>query len=319
MVKNIFGLQFSLLNNLNQKLYFIVGPTGIGKSSLAIRLALKINAVIINSDSMQVYSNLKILTARPSEEDCKKIKHKLYGYIEGSRRYNVANWCNDILEIIHQNEKNNIPSIIVGGTGMYINSLLNGLINLPSISENYKKESKEILDKKGLDSFVKIISIFDSDSLINISLTDTSRLRRVWEIYQATGITYSQWKLQNNKKFLINYKSKILLFTPPRDIIYKNVNTRFQKMINEGAIEEVRNLLSLNLEKSLPLMRAHGVPEISKFLLNRITLNECIEKGQQVTRNYVKRQLTWWRSTTLTIDQVFNDFPNEIDENLIKI
>ena len=318
-MKNLFGQQYSLLNNLNQKLYFIVGPTGIGKSSLAIRLALKMNAVIINSDSMQVYSNLKTLTARPSDEDHKRIKHELYGYVDGSKRYNVANWCNDILQVIAQNENNKTPSIIVGGTGMYINSLLNGLIDLPVISELYKNKSKELLDRQGLNLFVKTISEFDSESLINLSLTDTSRLRRLWEVYKATGITYSHWKLQKNKKFLENFKFKILLFTPPRDIIYKKVNLRFKKMINEGGIEEVKNLLSLNLDKSLPLMKAHGVPEISNFLLNKYKIDECIARGQQVTRNYVKRQLTWWRSSTLTIDQVFHEFPNEIDENLIKI
>ena len=304
---------------MSRILYFITGPTAIGKSSLAIRLAEKINGVIINADSMQVYSNLKILTARPSKMDQDKIKHKLYGYVDGSKRYNVARWCNDILKIINDNKKNKIPSIIVGGTGMYIDSLLNGLINLPIITETYKKQSENLLDDIGLNSFKKIITEFDEEALTNISVNDTTRMRRIWEVYKSTGITLSEWKRNKNKIFIENLSYNILLFTPPRDEIYKNVNIRFNKMIKEGAIDEVKKLISLKLDTSLPVMRAHGVPEISNYLNNKLSIDECIDKGQQVTRNYVKRQLTWWRSSSLRIHQAFKQFPNEIDENMIKI
>ena len=308
-----------MLSNLKNNLYFIAGPTAIGKSSLAIRLAKKINGVIINSDSMQVYSNLRILTARPSELDHKLIKHKLYGYIDGHKRYNVAKWCNDIVKIIEINDKKNYPSIIVGGTGMYINSLISGLIDLPQIDEKYKKKSQELLNKIGLNNFIKSIISFDKESVNDISINDTSRLRRIWEVYNSTNITYSQWKLNKNKIFLANFKYKIFLFIPPRDEIYSNVNNRFINMIKEGAIEEVKNLLNQGLDSSLPIMKAHGVPEISNYLQNKMTLDDCINIGQQVTRNYVKRQLTWWRGHSLGLNQVFEQFPNEIDENLIKI
>ena len=304
---------------MSQILYFITGPTAIGKSSLAIRLAEKINGVIINADSMQVYSNLKILTARPSKTDHEKIKHELYGYIEGSKRYSVAIWCRDILKIINYNIKNKIPSIIVGGTGMYIDSLLNGLIDMPTISEKYKKQSRDLLNEIGLDNFKKIVIKIDKEALNNISINDTTRFRRIWEVYKSTGITFSQWKKKQNKKFLKNPIYNIYLFIPPREKIYQNVNIRFTRMIKEGAIDEVKKLISLKLDTSFPIMRAHGVPEISNFLKNQSSLEECIDKSQQVTRNYVKRQLTWWRSSSLRIHQVFDQFPKEINENLIKI
>ena len=303
---------------MNQNLLFICGPTGVGKSSLALRLAKKINGVIINSDSMQIYSNLEILTARPSKKDYEIAKHELYGYVSGSERYNVAKWCNDILRIITLNKKNNIPSIIVGGTGMYINSLLNGLIDLPPILEKYKDESKYLIESAGLDNFVKLIIDIDSEALTNISHNDSLRLRRIWEIYKSTGITFTEWKKKQNKKFLINTNYNLYLFIPPREQIYQNVNLRFVKMIEGGAIEEVKKLKSLNLDKSLPIMRAHGVPEILNYLDNNKPLDVCIDRGQQVTRNYVKRQLTWWRSSSLCFHQVFNQFPKEIDENLLK-
>ena len=304
---------------MNQNILFICGPTGIGKSSLALRLAKKINGVIINSDSMQIYSNLEILTARPSKEDCQIVKHELYGYVDGSKRYNVAKWCNDILKIININKKNKTPSIIVGGTGMYVNSLLNGLIDLPPILERFKDESKHLLESDGLDSFVKLIKDIDSEALSNISQNDSFRLRRIWEVYKSTGVTFTEWKKRKNKKFLINTNYNLYLFNPDREKIYQNVNLRFIKMIEGGAIEEVEKLKSLNLDRSLPIMRAHGVPEILNYLGNHESLDTCIDRGQQVTRNYVKRQLTWWRSSSLNFHQAFNQFPKDIDENLIKI
>jgi len=301
---------------LNQKLYFICGPTAVGKSSLALRLAKKINGIIINSDSMQVYSNLNVLTARPSIKDYQEVRHELYGYVKGSERYNVAKWSTDILKIIKNNSN---PCVIVGGTGMYINSLINGLIDIPSISEIFKKKSLDLLKEEGLDNFIKIINSFDSDALKKISVNDTSRVRRVWEVYNATGITFSDWRKKKNKVFFKNQPYNIYLFTPPREKIYEKVNIRFETMLREGALEEVKKLINLNLDKSLPIMCAHGVPEISNYLNKKYSLDECIDIGQRVTRNYVKRQLTWWRSSNLPICQVFDEFPNEIDENILKI
>ena len=286
---------------------------------MAIRLAKKVRGVIVNCDSMQIYSNLQILTARPSKKDCEIIEHKLYGYVDPSIRYNVVKWCNDIVNIINNNKYLETPLVIVGGSGLYIHSLLNGIINIPPIPEKLKKESEYIINSIGINDFINKIKLFDSESLKAISSNDSVRIKRIWEVYQATGIKLSQWKKQSNKKFLNNIKFNIFLFLPPRDKIYLNVNNRFKNMIKEGALEEVKNLLKLKLDKSLPIMRAHGVPEISSYLSNLTTLEECISKSQQVTRNYVKRQLTWWRSSNLPITQALDKFPNEIDENMIKI
>jgi tRNA dimethylallyltransferase len=301
---------------LNTPSYFICAPTATGKSSLAIRLAKKIGGKIVNADSMQVYSNLEILTARPSKTDHEKVEHLLYGYINGSERYNVAKWIRDISKIIN---KSKAPLIIVGGTGMYIKSLIEGIVDIPTINENFKKESEFLLQKIGLENFIKKIMNFDSESLKNISFNDNSRVRRIWEVYNSTGISLSDWKKKKNKKYINDFNYKIFLFNPLRDKIYQNVNIRFKEMLKSGAIEEVQKLLNLNLDKTLPVMRAHGVPEISNYLNKKCTIEECIDRGQQVTRNYVKRQLTWWRSSSLGIDQVFDVFPNDIDENMIKI
>ena len=169
-------------------IYFIVGPTCIGKSNLAIRLARKLNGHIINADSMQVYKNLKILTARPNTEEILEIKHHLYGHVKGSERYNVGRWCEEASTIIKENIKKKITTIIVGGTGMYIDKIINGLVDIPSIPESYKTKSEKLLLKEGKENFLKIVSNYDSKSVKKINLNDTNRLRRIWEVFKFTNI-----------------------------------------------------------------------------------------------------------------------------------
>ena len=280
-----------------------------------MELAKKIHGEIINADSMQVYSDLEILTSRPSKDDIKFVPHHLYGYIKASTRYNVARWCNDIYKIINNNNNKNIHSIIVGGTGMYIDKLVNGLIQMPPIPEKVKKESAILLSKEGIDKFADKVRNIDDKALNKISKNDTNRLRRIWEVYKHTNQTLTYWLDNKNKKFLFNQEYLIYLFTPNRKEIYHKVNKRFIKMINTGAIDEVKKLKKLNLDNSLPIMRAHGVPEIINYLSDSISIDECINKGQQITRNYVKRQLTWWRSSTLRIHECINQFPSEININ----
>ena len=299
--------------------YVIAGPTATGKSDLSITLANKINGAVINSDSMQVYKNLEILTARPSSSEMQNIDHYLYGFVDGDERYNVERWCNDAADIIKKTSASNLTPILVGGTGLYINALINGLIDLPPIPEAIKIESETILEEFGKDFLISQIKNVDPNSLKEINHNDTVRLRRIWEVFESTGKKFSEWKLNKNKKFITNYKFKILLFLPNRNKNYQFVNSRFVNMMKSGAVEEVKKLLELDLHDSLPVMRAHGVPEIKKYLANESTLEECINKGQQVTRNYVKRQHTWWNSSNLEIFQKFDKFPSEIDINSIKI
>ena len=296
-------------------IYFIVGPTAIGKSLLAINVAKKLNGQIINADSMQVYENLNILTARPKKKEIIKVKHHLYGHIKGSVRYNVARWCEEASVIIKNCSKNNIPPVVVGGTGLYVDKLINGLVDIPTIPEDYKKKSQELLLNKGIKEFYKIVSEYDSEALKKINPNDVNRLKRIWEVFMFTNIPMSNWIKNKTKIFLDNKKYLLYLFLPDREKNYERVNKRFIDMIDHGAIEEVKQLLKLNFNKSLPVMKAHGVPEISLYLDRKIDLKECIYKGQQVTRNYVKRQHTWWSSTNLRIHQEINHFPDEIDIN----
>ena len=304
---------------MKNTIYFITGPTASGKSKFAIDLSKKIKGEIVNADSMQIYKELKIITARPSQLDNKKIKHHLYGYVDGSNRYNVEKWCQDASQVIKSLNKKNINPIFVGGTGLYIDTLINGIASIPSVPESIRNDSKNLLEKVGKEEFYKIVKKIDEDSIKLIFPNDIQRLRRIWEVFNYSNKKFSEWKKNKNKKFITSLDYKILLFLPDRTKNYERVNKRVLTMIKSGAIEEIENLLKLNYNKDLPIMRAHGVPEISDYLKNKITLEDCIKKIQLVTRHYVKRQKTWWNSSNLQIFKKITEFPDNLDKNLLNL
>ena len=304
---------------MKNTIYFITGPTASGKSKFAIDLSKKIKGEIVNADSMQIYKELKIITARPSQLDNKKIKHHLYGYVDGSNRYNVEKWCQDASKVIESLNKKNINPIFVGGTGLYIDTLINGIASIPSVPESIRNDSKNLLEKVGKEEFYKIVKKIDEDSIKLIFPNDIQRLRRIWEVFNYSNRKFSEWKKNNNKKFITSLDYKILLFLPDRKKNYERVNKRVLTMIKSGAIEEIENLLKFNYNKDLPIMLAHGVPEISAYLKNKITLEDCIKKIQLVTRHYVKRQNTWWNSSNLQIFKKITEFPDNLDKNSINL
>ena len=304
---------------MKNTIYFITGPTATGKSKFAIDLSKKIKGEIVNADSMQIYKELKIITARPSQLDNKKIKHHLYGYVDGSNRYNVEKWCQDASQVIKSLNKKNINPIFVGGTGLYIDTLINGIASIPSVPESIRNDSKNLLEKVGKEEFYKIVKKIDEDSIKLIFPNDIQRLRRIWEVFNYSNKKFSEWKKNKNKKFITSLDIKIFLFLPDRKKNYERVNKRVLTMIKSGAIEEIENLLKFNYNKDLPIMRAHGVPEISAYLKNKITLEDCIKKIQLVTRHYVKRQNTWWNSSNLQIFKKITEFPDNLDKNLLNL
>ena len=304
---------------MKTQIYFVLGPTASGKSKFALSLAKKLNGEIINADSMQIYSDLSILTARPTINDQKKVNHHLYGFVKGDVRFNVQKWCEEASKKINYLVSKNLTPILVGGTGLYIESLINGIVSIPSIPEKIKIESNKMISKIGKENFFNLVKEFDSDAMKNILPNDIQRIRRIWEVNFFTKKKFSEWKQNKNKK-LINLKDyKILLFLPDRKDNYKRVDNRTHIMMNEGAIPEVEKLLKLKYNNTLPIMRAHGVPEIQSYLNNQISIEECISKIQQATRNYVKRQHTWWRSSNLKIFKKFDQFPDEIDLKSINL
>ena len=234
---------------MNKTIYFITGPTGIGKSDFAINLSKKLNGELINADSMQIYKELEIISARPRGSDIKKVQHHLYGYVSGKERFNVDKWCKDAANKVHYLLKKKSSPIFVGGTGLYIDTLINGITSIPNIPEDIKVESNNLYNKIGSEKFLKLVRELDYDSTKNILQNDTQRLKRIWEVFHFTKKKLSYWKKNENKKFLNTKKFKIILFLPPRNKNYTKVNNRVLKMIDSGAIEEVNKLLKLNYSK----------------------------------------------------------------------
>lgn len=280
----------------HQKIPVIIigGPTASGKSAFALDLAHQNDGEIINADSMQVYSHLQILTARPTLEECGSIPHHLYGVLQGDEIGSVAWWYDqacDIIQDVHQRGK--MP-IIVGGTGLYLRTLTQGLSAIPTIPHDIRSfvhETARSLPKEEFYTFV-----LKRDPLIegNLRQNDTQRLSRALEVVLATKTSIRQFQGKDVLKLPLEAKSYVL--SPPRDRLYDQINQRFKLMIDQGATQEVERLLKMSLPSHCPILKAVGVPEISRYLQNEITLDEAISLAQQSTRRYAKRQMTWFRN-----------------------
>lgn len=254
----------------------IVGPTASGKSSLALQLAQHISGEIINADSLQVYQDLKILSARPQEKETQNIKHHLYGFVDAYTTYNVAQWLEDVKKTL-KNVKN---PIFVGGTGLYIKALTEGISQIPEIDTKIRE-------------YVRNLPIEDVQKKIKeCKATDPQRLRRALEVELSTGKPLSYF--QQTKIKIIEEKFKIYFLNPPRELLYKNCNNRFETMLQTGAVEEVKDLIQKRATGGV--LKAIGIKEITAWLAGEISKKEMIEKASQATRNYAKRQITWFKN-----------------------
>ena len=293
-------------------LVIIAGPTCSGKSELARAMALEFNGQIINADSMQVYSDLQVITSRPTNEVLLSVKHKMYGYLDGSRRGNVAAWHKlAIKEILNSKQENTLP-IIVGGTGLYLNSLINGISKIPEPTRDIKEYVNEKMLKLGLDMIFEELKKADPVGSKKIKPNDAQRIIRSYEVFLSSGKPLTYWQSKKTLKPLRHSKVYNLLFLPERETLYQMCNRRFDKMIVSGAIEEVGRLKERCLDPSLPVMNAIGVRELSCFLEGDILLADAISKSKQLTRNYAKRQVTWFRNQFNSSSVVFEQFSESL-------
>ena len=301
--------------DLRSKIILIYGPTASGKSEFAIKLAKKINGEIINADSMQVYKELKILSARPSKKDLKKIKHHLYGFQSIKKKFSTGKWLKLVnKKIMDIKKKKKIP-IIVGGTGLYFKSLIDGLVKIPLIPEKFRKNVRELHGKKGSkDFFLDLIKI---DPLVKKYLkpSDTQRIIRAYEVKKFTKKSIFEWF--RNTKSNFNQQDFFKIYIDyPRDELIRKINTRIKKMIKKGAISEVKKFISFNVSKSNTVNKAIGIHEIKEYLGKKIDIEETIEKISVKTRQYAKRQVTWARGNMLDWNMIK---PNSLDKFLKKI
>ena len=278
-----------------QKVVVICGPTASGKTALSIELAKRINGEIVSADSMQIYDEMNIGTAKPDQEEMQGIKHYLIGNIKPTNRYSVSEFKKDAISAIKEIISKGKMPIVVGGTGLYVNSLVYG-IDYPEIQTNleYRKELEKIVEEKGLQYlFEKAVEI-DKEAMKNISPNDKKRILRVLEIYKETGKTKTELERESRKNG-IPYDYKIFAINMPREILYDRINRRVDIMIEKGLINEVSSLYEKYGESLLTSMQAIGYKEVVEFLKGNCTKEEMIEKIKMETRRYAKRQLTWFR------------------------
>ena len=270
---------------------FIGGPTASGKTELAFSLHSKIPSYVVNADSMQVYNRLNILTNKPSEKEIKNFDCKLFSFLHYPEKCSVGLWRKKCIELLKN--MNRVP-IFVGGTGLYIESLINNISEIPQISNKIKSKINKIFLKKGKNFFYQKLLKIDNNYAKKISPNDTQRIQRAIEVKIATGKSFSDWHKQEKKKLF--ERVIYVVINTEREILYKKINQRCKNMINNGIFEEVENFLE---EKSLdfhPLHKAIGLNPISLFLQKRLTKEDCISMFMQDTRRYAKRQLTWFNN-----------------------
>ena len=278
-----------------QKVVVICGPTASGKTALSIELAKRINGEIVSADSMQIYDEMNIGTAKPDQEEMQGIKHYLIGNIKPTNRYSVSEFKKDAISAIKEIVSKEKMPIVVGGTGLYVNSLVYG-IDYPEIQTNleYRKKLEKMVEEKGLQYlFEKAVEI-DKEAMKNISPNDKKRILRVLEIYKETGKTKTELERESRKNG-IPYDYKIFAINMPREILYDRINRRVDIMIEKGLIDEVSYLYEKYGESLLTSMQAIGYKEVVEFLKGNCTKEEMIEKIKMETRRYAKRQLTWFR------------------------
>jgi tRNA dimethylallyltransferase len=278
-----------MADGVQKRAVLIAGPTASGKSALALKLAQERNGVIINTDAMQVYRELRILTARPSPQEEALVPHRLYGYVPASQGYSVAQWLTDArreMEVCWQQGR--LP-ILTGGTGLYFKALEEGLAELPPIPDEIRQKWRGFTG-----NLHEELERRNPASAGRLKPNDRQRLIRELEVNDATGHPLAYWQKQASNKAMELDAERIFLQVD-RHELYKRAEARFDSMIATGAAEEVESLSALKLAPSLPAMKAIGVPELSAYLKGEISMEEAIVKAKIATRHYIKRQLTWWR------------------------
>ncbi|NLL82115.1 MAG: tRNA (adenosine(37)-N6)-dimethylallyltransferase MiaA [Tissierellia bacterium] len=309
---------------MKNKLFIIMGPTAVGKTSISIELARRLKGGIISADSMQIYKYMNIGTAKITKDEMKDIPHYMIDIINPDEEFTVSNYkemaTNYIKEI---NCRNKLP-IVVGGTGLYINSLVYNL-NFTGVEPNEKirERYESIRIEKGNQYLHRLLENIDQDSANRISINDTKRIIRALEIYEVTGKSMEEY----NKNFRSpneDYDLLMICLNVDRQKLYNRINTRVDLMIKEGLVNEVKSILDMGFDKNLISLQGIGYKEIIRYLENECTLDEAIEKIKQASRNYAKRQLTWFRRDNRIIWIDVDDFKDtngladEIQEMLIK-
>ena len=280
--------------DLKSKIILISGPTASGKSNFAVKLAKKINGEIINADSMQVYKELKILSARPNLKDYQKIRHHLYGFHNVKNNFSTGDWLKLTIKKIDEIKKRKHVPILVGGTGLYYKALTEGLVRIPNIPVRFRNKIRSLHKKLGQKSFYKKLLKLDPTSKNKINSTDAQRSIRAYEVKAFTNKSLHDW-FKNTKSYFKNEDFLKIYIDFSRQELIKRINIRTEKMLKRGAIEEVKRFIKLKVRRDKSVNKAIGIDEIKKYLNNEKEFSEIKENISIKTRQYAKRQSTWAR------------------------
>ncbi len=274
----------------------VAGPTASGKSALALTLAERLGGTIVNADSMQIYCDLRIITARPTPDEERRMPHRLYGHIDAAENYSVGRWCTGAATELETVKGESRTAIIVGGTGLYFNALSRGLAAVPPIPTEIRDDVRARLTHEGVAALHADLATRDPAAAARLMPGDRARISRALEVVLATGRSILDWHEENKPATIdLDEAAKVFLM-PDRDELARRIDARFDAMMTAGALDEVRALAARKLNPTLPAMKAHGVPWLIRHLAGEIALEEAIEHAKLETRQYTKRQATWFRN-----------------------
>ncbi|AQS88748.1 tRNA isopentenyltransferase [Neoasaia chiangmaiensis NBRC 101099] len=280
----------------------VAGPTCSGKSALALNLATRFGGHVLNADSMQVYRDLRVLTARPSEHDENAAPHRLYGVLDAEKAGSVAWWRSAALDAMATAWRAGAVPILCGGTGMYLRALTDGLVEVPDPGASAREEARTMIEVEGAASVHARLAAVDPETASGLRATDGQRIARAWEVWRGTGHGLAWWRKQPGLppapcRFLA------VRLDPPRPLLREAIAKRFRTMLDEGALAEVDALMARDLSSALPAMRAHGVPELIAYRHGTIGLDEALERAVLATGRYTRRQATWFNHHSLATDE----------------
>jgi tRNA dimethylallyltransferase len=274
----------------------IAGPTASGKSALALEFAAKLRGVIVNADSMQVYRDLRIITARPTPEEERGVPHRLYGHVDAAENYSVGRWFTEAAQALTDAARHRQPAILVGGTGLYFSTLTRGIAAVPRIPAEIRRDVRTRLETEGVAPLYAELRKYDPATATRLKPGDRARITRALEVVLATGRSMTDWHADNTPPRVDLASAAKVFLMPARDALATRIDARFDAMMAAGALEEVRMLAARNLDPNLPAMKAHGVPWLMRHLNGEIAMAEAVEQSKRDTRRYTKRQATWFRN-----------------------
>ncbi len=273
----------------------IAGPTASGKSALALSLAERTGGIVINTDSMQVYRDLRIITARPTPDEETRAPHRLYGHVDASVNCSAGMWVGDAAKALRDARTQNRLPIFVGGSGLYFKALTRGLSAVPPIPSRVRDAVRARLEREGPEALHAVLARRDPAAAERLKPRDRTRIARALEVVEATGRSLTDWHDEGLPPLLPAERVRAVFLAPERPALYARIDRRFETMLAAGALDEVAQLKARQLDPLLPAMKAHGVPALIRHLAGDISLAEATAAGQADTRHYAKRQFTWFR------------------------